>query len=193
MAFLFDWVYGVLAALGLYYKDARILFLGLDNAGKTTLLYTLKHGKIGLWTPTINPNNEELIIGKVRFKTVDLGGHETAQKLWREYFSTGADGVVYLVDAADVTRLPEASKALNELLRQDELKDTPFLILGNKVDDPKAVSEEELRYQLGLQHTYGKETRAARDDRERPVEVYMCSVKMRAGYSDGFSWLSQFL
>lgn len=193
MAFLFDWVYGVLAALGLYYKDAKILFLGLDNAGKTTLLYTLKSGKLGSYTPTLAPNNEELIIGKVRFKTFDLGGHETAQKLWREYFASGVDGVVYVVDAADQERLPEANRALNSLLTSEELKDCPFLILGNKVDIATAASEETLRIQLGLTHTYGKEPKADRDDRQRPIEVYMCSIIKRAGYSDGFNWLSQFL
>eukprot|EP00606_Chrysophyceae_sp_TOSAG23-5_P000258 GSChrysophyteH2.ASY1.ANO1.353.1 assembled CDS len=193
MAFLFDWVYGVLAALGLYYKDAKLLFLGLDNAGKTTLLYTLKSGKLGSYNPTIAPNHEELIIGKVRFKTFDLGGHETAQKLWREYFASGVDGVVFVADASDRERFPEANRALNSLLTSEELKDVPFLILGNKVDLGSAASEDELRFQLGLSQTYGKEPKAERDDRMRPIEVYMCSIINKAGYGDGFKWLSQFL
>ena len=178
---------------GLYYKDAKLLFLGLDNAGKTTLLYTLKSGKLGSYHPTIAPNHEELIIGKVRFKTFDLGGHETAQKLWREYFASGVDGVVFVVDANDRERFPEANRALNSLLTSEELKDVPFLVLGNKVDMGTAASEDDLRYQLGLSQTYGKEPKAERDDRTRPIEVYMCSIIKRAGYSDGFKWLSQFL
>lgn len=178
---------------GLYQKDAKLLFLGLDNAGKTTLLHMLKTGHVGIFLPTLNPNQEELIIGKIRFKTFDLGGHETAQRLWRDYFASGVDGVVFVVDAHDRTRFPEANKALNALLLSEELKDVPFLVLGNKIDIGVAASEDDLRYQLGLTQTYGKEPRQDRDDRTRPIELYMCSVLKKIGYADGFQWLSQFI
>ena len=171
---------------GLYQKDAKLLFLGLDNAGKTTLLHMLKTGHVGIFLPTLNPNQEELIIGKIRFKTFDLGGHETAQRLWRDYFASGVDGVVFVVDAHDRARFPEANKALNALLLSEELKDVPFLVLGNKIDIGVAASEDDLRYQLGLTQTYGKEPRQDRDDRTRPIELYMCSVLKKIGYADGF-------
>mmetsp|Transcript_19777 Transcript_19777/g.19885 ORF Transcript_19777/g.19885 Transcript_19777/m.19885 type:complete len:193 (-) Transcript_19777:74-652(-) len=191
--FFYDWFYNVLAALGLYHKSAKILFLGLDNAGKTTLLHMLKEGRVAIHNPTIHPNQDELIIGKIRFKTFDLGGHEPARKLWRDYFASGVDGVVFLVDAVDRERFPEAKKELDALLSTESLTNVPFLILGNKIDLGRAASEEDLRYQLGLFETYGKETKGEKDPNVRPIELYMCSVVRKMGYGDGFKWLAQFL
>lgn len=189
---LFDWVFNVLANLGLYHKSAKILFLGLDNAGKTTLLHMLKENRVQIHQPTFHPNQDELIIGNIRFKTFDLGGHETARRLWKDYFTT-VDGVVYMVDALDRQRFSEAKRELDFLLTCDELASVPFLVLGNKIDAPSAASEDDLRYALGLFETWGKDTRYKADDSKiRPIELFMCSVIKKMGYADGFRWLAQF-
>lgn len=140
-------------------------------------------------------DQDEMVVENIRFKTFDLGGHETARRLWRDYFASGVDAVVFLVDAADRNRFPEAKKELDALLSGEELTNVPFLILGNKVDMRQlAVSEDELRYALGLYETYGKtNTGDARDPNVRPIELFMCSVLRKMGYKEGFKWLSQFL
>eukprot|EP00635_Sarcinochrysidales_sp_CCMP3193_P010054 CAMPEP_0118891602 /NCGR_PEP_ID=MMETSP1166-20130328/1556_1 /TAXON_ID=1104430 /ORGANISM="Chrysoreinhardia sp, Strain CCMP3193" /LENGTH=190 /DNA_ID=CAMNT_0006830271 /DNA_START=163 /DNA_END=732 /DNA_ORIENTATION=+ len=188
---LVDWIFNVLANLGLYHKSAKILFLGLDNAGKTTLLHMLKENRVQIHQPTLHPNQDELIIGNIRFKTFDLGGHETARRLWKDYFTT-VDGVVYMVDALDRQRFPEAKRELDYLLTCDELASVPFLVLGNKIDAPTAASEDDLRYALGLFETYGKDTSRYRGDHDnekiRPIELFMCSVIRKMGYADGFRW-----
>ena len=151
----------------------------------------LKENRVQVHVPTLHPNTDELIIGNIKFKTFDLGGHETARRLWQDYFTT-VDGVVYLVDAIDRGRFPEAKKELDALLTSEELQEVPFLVLGNKIDMPTAASEEELKYALGLVDTYGKD-KGPDASGTRPIELYMCSVIRRMGYADGFKWLSQFL
>lgn len=82
-----NWFWNALSYLGLSNKSGRILFLGLDNAGKTTLLHTLRDGKVIVHEPTRHPQADELVIGNIRLKTHDLGGHQAARRLWRQYFT----------------------------------------------------------------------------------------------------------
>ncbi|KAF2851939.1 Arf-domain-containing protein [Plenodomus tracheiphilus IPT5] len=158
-----DIIYEVLASLGLANKHAKLLVRG---------------------------PSEELSIGNVKFTTFDLGGHAQARRLWRDYFPE-VSGIVFLVDAKDHERMHESKAELDALLQMEELSKTPFVVLGNKIDHPDAVSEDQLRSVLGLYQTTGKGKVAL--EGVRPVEVFMCSVVMRQGYGEGIRWLSQYV
>merc|ERR1712167_503323 len=96
-----------------------------------------------------------------------------------------------MVDAADRTRFEEARTEIANVLSDTEKARVPFAVLGNKIDIPVAASEDELRQGLGLfQHmTVGRDVQ--KDMTARPVELFMCSVVKRMGYSEAFEWLSK--
>jgi GTP-binding protein SAR1 len=193
MMFVWGWIRSHLEFWGLLRKNAQILFLGLDNAGKTTLLCRLKDDRMATHHPTTHPTSEEFQLGNLRLTTFDLGGHIQIRKIWTSYFPT-ADGIVFIVDASRKERLEEAQRELTSLLSCEQLMNTPILVLGNKIDVPSAIGEEQLVQSLGLSgQLTGKMTGSSFNKGTRPVEVYMCSVLCRQGYGEGLLWLSHYL
>ena len=85
-----------------------------------------------------------MTIGNIRFNSYDLGGHLQARKTWSEYCGT-VDCIIFMVDAADLSRLAEAKKELDSLLQMPELQNVPFVIFGNKIDKKESLKEEEMR------------------------------------------------
>lgn len=191
--FLIKWFYGWLESLGLANKKARLLFLGLDNAGKTTLLHMLRDNLLKQHPPTHHPTSEQLVMGTIQIQAYDLGGHKEARRLWKDYFSA-VDGIVFLTDTAerDPQRLRDMRLELDGLLIDPDLATTPIVVLGNKIDIPGAMSEPQLRDYLGLHQTTGK-THDPVPDGMRPIEVFMCSIVEREGYGAAFQWLGAHL
>ena len=131
-------------------RHAKILMLGLDAAGKTTVLYKLKLNETVSTIPTIGFNVETVQpVKNVSFTVWDVGGQDKIRPLWRHYF-IGCEGLIYVVDSSDNSRFAEAQNELEWILDSDEMAGVPLVILANKQDLPRAVSPADLAGKLGL-------------------------------------------
>lgn len=124
-------------------KDVRILFVGLDAAGKTTILYKLKLGEVVTTIPTIGFNVEQIEHQGVNICCWDVGGKDKVRPLWRHYFP-GTDVLVYIVDSNDRDRAEEAGQELARFMNEDELRDAKLLVWVNKQDLPNAMPVSEI-------------------------------------------------
>lgn len=114
-------------------KQMRILMLGLDAAGKTTILYKLKLNDSVNTIPTVGFNVECVSYKNVKFNVWDVGGQDKIRPLWRHYY-TGTQGLIFVVDSADVDRLDEARQELHKIVNDREMKDAVILVFANKQD-----------------------------------------------------------
>ncbi|XP_063964730.1 uncharacterized protein LOC135156365 [Lytechinus pictus] len=130
-------------------KEMRILMVGLDAAGKTTILYKLKLGEIVTTIPTIGFNVETVEYKNISFTVWDVGGQDKIRPLWRHYFQN-TQGLIFVVDSNDRERVTEAKEELNRMLNEDELRDAHLLVFANKQDLPNAMSTSDLSNALGL-------------------------------------------
>jgi small GTP-binding protein len=141
----FDWIWKS------FHRDSSILILGLDNAGKTAILYSLQLGEVINYTvPTIGFNVEEVQIDNLSIKMWDIGGQDKIRALWPHYFQQSS-GIVFVVDSNDQDRLPHAKIELHTLISHKDNVGNPFLILANKQDLPNAIDKETLVRELQLE------------------------------------------
>jgi len=130
-------------------SEYRILLVGLDAAGKTTILYKMKLGEVSHTTPTIGFNVESIQYKNLQFTTWDIGGQDKIRPLWRHYYG-GNDAVIFVVDCHDRDRMDTAKEELDKLLREDELRDSLLLIYANKQDLPNSLTPKELCEKFNL-------------------------------------------
>ncbi|ESO82280.1 hypothetical protein LOTGIDRAFT_237084 [Lottia gigantea] len=129
---------------------ARILMVGLDAAGKTTILYKMKLNENVMTIPTIGFNVETVSPVKgVSFTMWDVGGQDKIRPLWRHYFQN-SDGLLYVVDSADRERLQESREELTAVCASDEMRGVPIVVLANKQDLPGSMSVGDIITGLNL-------------------------------------------
>merc|ERR1711975_206814 len=131
-------------------REMRILMVGLDAAGKTTILYKLKLGEIVTTIPTIGFNVETVEYKNINFTVWDVGGQDKIRPLWRHYYQN-TQGIIFVVDSNDKERLDMAKEELDKMLAEDELRDAVVLVFANKQDLPHAMKVKQITEALGLE------------------------------------------
>ncbi|KAK3912377.1 ADP-ribosylation factor-like protein 2 [Frankliniella fusca] len=130
-------------------KEMRILMLGLDNAGKTTILKRFNGEDIDTISPTLGFNIITLEHRGFKLNVWDVGGQKSLRSYWRNYFEC-TDGLIWVVDSADKRRLLDCKKELHQLLEEERLAGATLLVFANKQDLAGALSFEEIRDVMDL-------------------------------------------
>uniref|UniRef100_A0A8C2YV06 ADP-ribosylation factor 4 n=1 Tax=Chinchilla lanigera TaxID=34839 RepID=A0A8C2YV06_CHILA len=136
-------------------KQVHILMVGLDAAGKTTILYKLKLGKIVTTISTVGFNVETVEYKNICFTVWDVGGQDKIRPLWRHYFQS-TEGLIFVVDSNDHERIHEGANVLQNMLQEDELQDAVPLLFANKQGLPAAMAISDMTDKLGLQSLHNR-------------------------------------
>ena len=158
-------------------SNFKIIILGIQNAGKTTILYRLSLGQLVQTTPTIGSNVEEISYNNVKLQAWDLGGQESTRSVWDVYF-VNTDAIIYVIDTHD-TNFEESKNQFYKLLDNEALKNTIILIFANKQDlsGAKKVNEIIQIYELDK-------------IKDHIWYVQPCSAQTGEGLVTGMKWLS---
>eukprot|EP01029_Cantina_marsupialis_P005412 TRINITY_DN1586_c0_g1_i1.p2 TRINITY_DN1586_c0_g1~~TRINITY_DN1586_c0_g1_i1.p2 ORF type:complete len:208 (-),score=49.10 TRINITY_DN1586_c0_g1_i1:1215-1778(-) len=176
-------------------QDCKIVVVGLDNSGKTTLLNHLKpkKGEVTEVVPTVGFAVEEFSKGNVAFTAFDMSGQvkNTKKKLlnvfqgryrslWEQYY-TDIHAVIFVVDSADKIRMCVVKEELQDLLSNPVVKDAniPILFFANKMDLPAALSAVDVMSMLAL------------DAIEKPWHIASSNALTGEGVDEGINWLAE--
>ncbi|XP_041706077.1 ADP-ribosylation factor-like protein 3 isoform X1 [Coregonus clupeaformis] len=158
-------------------QEVRLLLLGLDNAGKTTLLKQLASEDVSHITPTQGFNIKSMQSQGFKLNVWDIGGQRKIRPYWRNYFEN-TDVLIYVIDSSDRKRFEETGQELAELMEEEKLSMVPLLIFANKQDLMTAAPASELAEGLNL-HTI----------RDRVWQIQACSAITAEGVQDGMTWV----
>ena len=158
-------------------KERRILLIGLDSAGKTTILYKLKLDETVSTVPTLGFNVESVQVGKTNFTVWDVGGQDSIRRLWKHYYQ-GTQAVIFVVDSNDKERIGKAQEALHASLNDEELRDAVGLVFANKQDLPRAMTPAQVTEGLMMHNLPQKKW-----------YIQSTCATTGEGLTEGFKWL----
>lgn len=158
-------------------KEMRLLVLGLDNAGKTTIIKKFNGEDINEISPTLGFNIKTLEYESFKLNVWDIGGQKTIRSYWRNYFEQ-TDGLIWVVDSSDKMRLDDTKMELHSLLRQEKLMGATLLIFCNKQDIEGSLTCDQIKKHLELH-----------DISTRHWGIIGCSARTGDGLLEGIDWL----
>ncbi|CAD7699869.1 unnamed protein product [Ostreobium quekettii] len=158
-------------------KEIRLLMVGLDNAGKTSIVKRLNGEDTSTVSPTLGFSIKSISYGKYRLNIWDVGGQKSLRPYWRNYYEK-TDGLVWVVDSADKFRLQDCKEELHNLLREERLAGSALLILANKQDMKGVLGEQDIADFLELRLLT-----------KRHWHIAGCSAMTGEGLLDGFDWM----
>ncbi|KAL0111636.1 hypothetical protein PUN28_013075 [Cardiocondyla obscurior] len=169
-------------------KTIVLLIVGLDNAGKSTILNHISGDSDQNVLPTIGFRTVSLKHKSYSVKIYDLGGSSQIRALWPKYYND-IHGLIYVVDASDISRLAENKVVFNELITHEHILTKPILLLANKQDLNEAIDELDVVENLDVER--------AANAMKCPTRVETCSCiynkeqskSNTAGIKDGYKWL----
>lgn len=157
-------------------KEVRILILGLDNSGKTTILKHMCQESISEIKPTQGFNIKTVTHAGFKMNMWDIGGQRTIRPYWKHYYDN-TDILVYVVDSTDRKRIEETSLELSDLLQEGKLAGVTLLVFANKQDLVSALPADEIAFALSLHGI-----------RDRNWHIQACSAKTGEGIQEGLEW-----
>merc|ERR1712086_1117286 len=161
--------------------EMRMGMVGLDAAGKTTVLYKLKLGEVVTTIPTIGFNVETVEYKNINFTVWDVGGQDKIRKLWRYYYQN-TQGLIFVVDSNDQDPIGDACEEIAKILSEDEMREAVVLVFANKQDLPNSMPAAEVIEKLGLQTM-----------QNRKWFVQSACATTGDGLYEGLDWMSRTL
>ena len=162
-------------------RDVRILMVGLDGAGKTTIMYKMKMNETVRTIPTIGFNLETLEYKGLKMTMWDIGGQDKIRDLWKHYYE-GSDALIYVVDSNDRERIDVCTETLHGILQAPELQDACLLVYANKQDISGAMTPNEIMEKMELNKIKG-----------RKWLVQGASATRGDGLTEGLDWIANHL
>ncbi|OCK94992.1 ARF/SAR protein [Cenococcum geophilum 1.58] len=160
-------------------KEMRILMLGLDNAGKTTIVKKIMNEDVSSVSPTLGFIIKTIDYDGYKLNIWDVGGQKTLRTYWKNYFEK-TDTLIWVVDATDRERIDDCRRELEGLLLEERLMGASLLVFKNKSDVPGSMTEGEVRQGLQLDSI-----------KTHKWTIMACSAMTGMNLQEGLQWVVQ--